>query len=93
MDQILSVEWSHQRILSWVGDSIKHPCWKLPCSHCVEAELARVSLETGVKIGSEGCMMGARLRKAAVAVERKRWVPEILWKGNLQCLMICWLLG
>ena len=89
MDQILSVEWSHQRILSWVGDSIKHPCWQLPCSHFVEAELARVTLETDVKMGSERCMMGARLRKAAVAGERKRWVPEILRKWNLQSLMMC----
>lgn len=51
--------------------------------------MARVTLETDVKMGSERCMMGARLRKAAVAGERKRWVPEILRKWNLQSLMMC----
>lgn len=36
LDQILRVEWSHQRILSRAADRVKCACWKLPCSHYVE---------------------------------------------------------
>ena len=47
----------------------------------------------GVETGSEGRMVGAWFRRAVVAVARRRWVPEILRKGNQQRLMIGWMGG
>lgn len=72
------------QILSRAGqDSVcmlETPLWLL-CGGWV-AKGSPGNRETRVETGREGCMTGVWPRRRAVAVKRRRWVPEILRKGT-----------